>query len=53
MAKHFVFNERDDELVKQITAYQKENEIRSFIDAVRQLCKNALSQSVNAKINLK
>lgn len=53
MDKHLVFKEIDKELVKQITAYQKENEIKSFIEAVRQLCRFGLTQSVNVKINLK
>ena len=53
MEKQIVFRNNDKELVEQIIAYQKEHEIKYFIEAVRQLCRQGLSQSVNVKINLK
>ena len=44
MAKQVKFNDndRDNELVKKITEYQKAHGLSSFIDAVRKLCNDAL-----------
>ena len=52
MKKQIVFNEKDKELIGKIKKYQEENDIKFFIDAVRQLCRNGLSHSVNVKIDL-
>lgn len=37
------FSARDKELVQEIEQYQHRNEMRSFIDAVRKLCADALA----------
>ena len=52
MKKQVAFNDNDFELVQKIIKYQKENNIKSFIEAVRQLCNNGLNQSVSVKIKL-
>ena len=52
MKKQITFQEHDAELIEKILAYRKENEIKSFVEAVRQLCRAGLSQSVNVKIDL-
>lgn len=46
------FIERDEELIKQIKEFQKAQNLRHFVDAVRVLCKNGLSMSDMIK-NLK
>lgn len=43
MKKHLVFLEDDEELVKEIKAYQKQHDLPSFIEAVRRLCKSGIS----------
>ena len=53
MKKQVCFNENDCELIQRIKDYQKENEIQSFVEAIRRLCNNALNLNVNVKINLK
>lgn len=53
MKKQVLFNDRDQELISQIETYQKDNEIKSFVEAVRQLCRAGLSQSVSVTIDLK
>ena len=53
MEKQITFRDKDKELIDQITAYQNDHEIKYFVEAVRQLCRQALSQSVNVRINLK
>lgn len=51
--KQLAFGQKDEELVKKITAFQREKSLPSFIEAVRQLCNEALECSVNVKISLK
>ena len=53
MKKQVLFNDRDQELISRIETYQKDNEIKSFVEAVRQLCRAGLSQSVSVTIDLK
>ena len=53
MEKQITFRDKDKELIEQITAYQNDHEIKYFVEAVRQLCRQGLSQSINVKINLK
>ena len=52
MKKQVTFIDNDLELVQKIIDYQKENNIKSFTETVRQLCRKGLSQSVNVKIDL-
>ena len=52
MGKQITFNEHDKELILKIAQYQKEHEIKSFVETVRQLCRIGLSKSVNLKIDL-
>lgn len=52
MKKQVTFNDGDTELIEKIIIYQKENDIKSFIESVRQLCRLGLSQSVSLKIDL-
>jgi len=52
MGKQVTFNDRDEELIMKIIQYQKEHEIKSFIETVRQLCRIGLGKSVNLKIDL-
>ncbi len=52
MEKHLVFSEKDIDLVQEIISYQKENNLRTFIDAVRQLCSCGLAKNINVKINM-
>ena len=52
MKKQIVFNDHDKELIEKIQIYQKEHNIKSFVETVRQLCRAGLSQSVNVKIDL-
>lgn len=40
-------------LLKKIEDYKKEKGLPSFIEAVRQLCNDALEYSINVKIKLK
>ena len=51
--KQISLGKKDEELIKRIMLYQKEQGVQSFTEAVRQLCKNSLNCSVNVKINLK
>ena len=51
MKKQITFNDNDEMLVNLIAQYQKENEIPYFVEAVRQLCKRGLAQSINLKID--
>ena len=53
MKKQVTFNDNDLELVQKIIDYQKEHNIKSFTETIRQLCRNGLDQSVNVKINIK
>ena len=46
------FIESDEELIRQIKAFQKAQELPSFVAAVRLLCKNGLRMSDVVK-NLK
>lgn len=39
------FIESDEELIRQIKAFQKSQELPSFVAAVRLLCKNGLRMS--------
>ena len=52
MKKQLVFNEHDKALIKKIEIYQKENNIKSFVETVRQLCRAGLSLNVSVKIDL-
>lgn len=45
MSKNVSFTDNDKELVKQIQAFQKSQNLPSFIEAVRRLCKNGLHLS--------
>ena len=51
--KQIAFCKKDEELVRKILTYQKERGLPSFIEAVRQLCNDALDCNVNVKIKLK
>ena len=42
MSKKVTFGERDLELIQKIETYQKEQNLPSFIEAVRILCKKGL-----------
>lgn len=42
MGKTATFSYKDGESVRKIQAYQKEKRLPSFIEAVRQLCNDAL-----------
>lgn len=42
MGKTVTFSDKDGELVRKIQAYQKGKKLPSFIEAVRQLCNDAL-----------
>lgn len=42
MEKYIRFKDSDEELIKAITEYQKEQGISSFVGAVRKLCQDAL-----------
>ena len=53
MAKQVAFGKKDEELIKKIISFQEEKGIKSFVEAVRQLCNEALECSVNVKISLK
>ena len=52
MGKKIEFRDNDKELISKIEKYQKENNIKHFVEAVRQLCRNGLNQDINVKINL-
>ena len=52
MEKQIKFNDHDIELISKIIQYQKEHEIKSFIETVRQLCRTGLTKSVNLKIDM-
>ena len=43
MAKSVSFNDKDKELIKRIEKYQQDNNIRHFVDAIRDLCDIALT----------
>ena len=51
--KQIAFCNKDETLINKIEIYKKENGLPSFIEAVRQLCSDALERSVNVKIKLK
>jgi len=53
MKKQVTFNDHDKDLIEIIKAYQKENNIQTFVETIRQLCRAGLSQSVSVKIDLK
>ena len=42
MSRTATFSDKDGESVRKIQAYQKEKKLPSFIEAVRQLCNDAL-----------
>lgn len=42
MGKTATFTDKDQDLIRRIQQYQKEKKLSSFIDAVRQLCNDAL-----------
>lgn len=42
MGKTATFTEKDTELIRRIQQYQNEKGLSHFIDAVRQLCNDAL-----------
>lgn len=42
MEKQIKFNDSDNDLIKAIMEYQKEQGISSFVGAVRKLCQDAL-----------
>lgn len=42
MKKTATFSEKDKDLISKIQQYQKEKQFSFFIDAVRQLCSDAL-----------
>lgn len=52
MAQHVTFTDNDGELIAAIRLFQKEQELPSFVEAVRRLCKNGLRMSDVVK-NLK
>lgn len=53
MPKQIAFNDNDKELIEKIILYQKEKNIKHFVEAVRQLCHAGLSKSVNVQIDVK
>ena len=53
MGKQILFNDNDKSLIEKIQAYREEKEIKSFVEAVRQLCRAGLAKSVNVKIDMK
>ena len=50
--KNITFRDSDKELIAEIVKYQKDNNIKYFIEAIRQLCRIGLSQSVNLRIKI-
>ncbi len=42
MARGIHFNDKDEPLIKKIEAYQRDKELPSFVEAVRQLCRISL-----------
>ena len=52
MEKQITFRDTDKDLIQKILLYQKEHEIKYFVETVRQLCRQALKQSVNVKIDI-
>ena len=52
MCKKISFTDKDKELVEQIQAFQRAQELPSFVAAVRKLCENGLQISDMVK-NLK
>lgn len=42
MIKHITFTNNDADLVKKIEAFQKAQNLPSFVEAVRKLCQNGL-----------
>lgn len=53
MEKQITFRDTDKDLIQEILKYQKEHEIKYFVEAVRHLCRQGLTQSVNVKIDIK
>ena len=53
MKKQIAFLDSDKELIEKILVCQKEHNVPSFIETVRQLCRTGLSKSVNVKIDVK
>ncbi len=51
MSKQATFAEKDSELIKKIETYQRTQQLPSFIEAVRSLCKKGLQ--INELINQK
>ena len=52
MEKQITFRDHDKELIEKILDYQNEHNIKYFVEAVRQLCRQGLAQNVNVKINI-
>ncbi len=52
MGKKIEFRETDNDLIEAIKSYQEENNIKHFVEAVRQLCRIGLNQNVQIKIDL-
>lgn len=52
MGKQISFTDNDEELIKEIKKFQKAQDIKYFVEAVRILCKNGLRMSDVVK-NLK
>lgn len=45
MTKRITFGDKDEELVKEIWAFQESQNLPHFVDAVRVLCRNGLRMS--------
>lgn len=52
MNKTVTFTGGDEQLIKDIIAYQKEHNLKHFVDAVRHLCQSGLKKNINVNINL-
>ena len=52
LSQHVMFTDNDEELIKQIKAFQQTQGIRHFVEAVRLLCKNGL-RMIDVVKNLK
>ena len=52
MGKKIEFRENDKELIAEIEKFREENNIKYFVEAIRQLCRSALNQNVTVKIDL-
>ncbi|MBQ8849225.1 MAG: hypothetical protein IJ011_02695 [Clostridia bacterium] len=52
MEKQITFRDADKDLIQEILHFQKEHEIKYFVETVRQLCRQGLKQNVNVKIDI-